>query len=297
MIRLEESENKLAEHEAQRSAILFTRMDAERNYKNLKKAIQYDKIDTETFEKATDLIDKYTSLPGQRLIAMVKRYTAHCSMQLLEENIRRMTSNKGAHIQLIHNFEQFQQKREAQWRAVSVGLAAQRQEAAERLTKDLEQIEESSHGSIFLIKPMFSYRAKLRKKTDMMNKLQQEMDLSDVSDAIMRAPPPPNQVPPQKRRPPHAKVLEPQYVPRQGTDIMGERAMIPMTNIYETESGYVNNEMTGAGLMAHDYTPEPTWKKLDSIPEKTIEDNILLSGGGIGSVIGGGGGAGHVGSA
>jgi len=139
---------------------------------------------------------------------------------------------------------------------------------------------------------MFSYRAKLRKKTDMMNKLQQEMDLSDVSDAIMRAPPPPNQVPPQKRRPPHAKVLEPQYVPRQGTDIMGERAMIPMTNIYETESGYVNNEMTGAGLMAHDYTPEPTWKKLDSIPEKTIEDNILLSGGGIGSVIGGGGAAG-----
>ena len=40
-------------------------MDAERNYKNLKKAIQYDKIDTEAFKKATDLIDKYTSLPGK----------------------------------------------------------------------------------------------------------------------------------------------------------------------------------------------------------------------------------------
>ena len=43
-------------------------------------------------------------------MTMVKRYSAHCSMRLLEENIRRMTGNRGAHIQLIHNFEQFQHK-------------------------------------------------------------------------------------------------------------------------------------------------------------------------------------------
>ncbi|XP_063722781.1 cingulin-like isoform X8 [Symsagittifera roscoffensis] len=285
MIRLEESENKLAEFEAQRSAILFTRMDAERNYRNLKKAIQYDKIDTDTFEKATHLIDKYTSLPGQRLMTMVKRYSAHCSMRLLEENIRRMTGNRGAHIQLIHNFEQFQHKRDSQWRAVSAGLAAQRQEAAEKLTKDLEQIEQQSSGSIFLIKPMFSYKAKLpwinifpelRKKTDGSGKYLTEMELTDVSESKPPPQPPTTHQPHKKRLaalPP--KVLDPQFVPEppMGTD----RPFLPMTNIYETESGYVNNEMTGAGLMAVDYTQVPTWKKMDSVAENVIEDNMLLS--------------------
>ena len=52
-------------------------------------------------------------------------------------------------------------QREAQWRAVSVGLAAKRQETAQKLTEDLEAIENNSHGSIFLIKPMFAYKAKL----------------------------------------------------------------------------------------------------------------------------------------
>ncbi|XP_075259869.1 uncharacterized protein LOC142351616 [Convolutriloba macropyga] len=238
-----------------------------------------------------------SNLQCQRLITMVKRYSAHCSMKLLEENIRRMTSNKGAHIQLIHNFEHFQQKREAQWRAVSVGLAAQRQEAAERLTKDLEQIEETTHGSIFLIKPMFSYRAKLpwinifpelRKKGDGMGG---DMDLSDVSDVKAVPPQVPQTNQPHKKRLlslPH-KSIEPQYIPQH--DLMGvaERQLIPMTNLYETESGYVNNEMTGAGLMAQDFTQEPTWKKLDSIAEKVIEENVLLSSGGIGGVGGMGG--------
>uniref|UniRef100_A0A2C9L7J5 Uncharacterized protein n=1 Tax=Biomphalaria glabrata TaxID=6526 RepID=A0A2C9L7J5_BIOGL len=70
------------------SSVLFTRLDSERNAKIMRKAVIEDKLNPERYKEAIAKMDKYVSLPAQRLAHLVKKYVHHCRMKKIEENVK-----------------------------------------------------------------------------------------------------------------------------------------------------------------------------------------------------------------
>lgn len=63
---------------------MFTRLDAERNAKNLKRALIRNKLSEERYQEAVDKMDAYVSLPAKRLAELVKKYVHHRNMLRIE---------------------------------------------------------------------------------------------------------------------------------------------------------------------------------------------------------------------
>jgi hypothetical protein len=62
-------------------SIMFTRLDAERNAKSLKKAIGKGNVSESDFNDALKLMNDYVSIPAQRFVAIVKKYTRFKNFQ------------------------------------------------------------------------------------------------------------------------------------------------------------------------------------------------------------------------
>jgi hypothetical protein len=60
---------------------MFSRLDAERNAKILKRAINENRINDGDVTKAFDHMSNYISLPAKRLVTIVTRYRHHHAMQ------------------------------------------------------------------------------------------------------------------------------------------------------------------------------------------------------------------------
>ena len=63
------------------SSIMFTRLDAERNSKILKRAVNERRLSDDSFSVIMEHMDHYVSLPAQRLAHIVRRYSHHRSMK------------------------------------------------------------------------------------------------------------------------------------------------------------------------------------------------------------------------
>jgi len=63
---------------------MFTRLDAERNAKNLKRAVSNKRLPEEKYKAAVTKMDEYVSLPAKRLAELVKKYVHHVNMQRIE---------------------------------------------------------------------------------------------------------------------------------------------------------------------------------------------------------------------
>lgn len=63
---------------------MFTRLDAERNAKNLKRAMNNNKVTEEMYQQAVDKMDAYISLPARRFAELVKKYVHHKNMLRIE---------------------------------------------------------------------------------------------------------------------------------------------------------------------------------------------------------------------
>lgn len=63
---------------------MFTRLDAERNAKNLKRAMSHNKLTEDRYKEAVDKMDAYVSLPAKRLAELVKKYVHHRNMMRIE---------------------------------------------------------------------------------------------------------------------------------------------------------------------------------------------------------------------
>nr|XP_006825697.1 PREDICTED: uncharacterized protein LOC102802584 [Saccoglossus kowalevskii] len=68
----------------QDSAIMFTRLDWERNQRALKKGVASEKVQSEVYNNAVDAMEQYVDLPSQRLVHLVKKYTHHVQMKQIE---------------------------------------------------------------------------------------------------------------------------------------------------------------------------------------------------------------------
>ncbi|CAH1252150.1 Hypp9224 [Branchiostoma lanceolatum] len=142
------------------SAIMFSRLDSERNAKSLKKAVNSGRLSPDVYEEVVGMMDQYVEIPGKRLRHLAEKYLHHSEMKAVEENVRRSSSLNGDVFKLLEKMETLQNKRAQKWSAQMDHMGDHRVRLANLLMDTLETIEQES--GIFLIKPMFAYRGRAR---------------------------------------------------------------------------------------------------------------------------------------
>jgi hypothetical protein len=60
---------------------MFTRLDAERNVKSMKRAVLTKRLSQDSYNTVIQEMNQYVRLPGRRLAELVKRYRHHCIMK------------------------------------------------------------------------------------------------------------------------------------------------------------------------------------------------------------------------
>ena len=63
------------------SSLMFTRLDAERNVKSMKRAVLTKRLSQDSYNTVIQEMNQYVTLPGRRLAELVKRYRHHCMMK------------------------------------------------------------------------------------------------------------------------------------------------------------------------------------------------------------------------
>ncbi|XP_006820794.1 uncharacterized protein LOC102802795 [Saccoglossus kowalevskii] len=95
----------------QDSAIMFTRLDWERNQRALKKGVASEKVQSEVYNNAVDAMEQYVDLPSQRLVHLVKKYTHHVQMKQIEEGVRQSQNLDDDVFNLLDKMEALQNTR------------------------------------------------------------------------------------------------------------------------------------------------------------------------------------------
>lgn len=140
------------------SAIMFTRLDSERNAKIMKKAVNEKKLDPNRYKEAVVQMDEYVNLPAQRLAHLVRKYVHHCRMKEIEENVQKSQSLNQNVFELFDKMEALQNQRAKRWADRMDEMGVERYRLASMLMETLDSIEQES--GLFLIKPMYSYRGR-----------------------------------------------------------------------------------------------------------------------------------------
>ncbi|XP_052692637.1 uncharacterized protein LOC128170920 isoform X5 [Crassostrea angulata] len=140
------------------SAIMFTRLDSERNAKIMKRAVNDERLDTNKYKDAVTTMDEYVSLPAKRLGHLVRKYVHHSRMKDIEENVKKSKSLDENVFEILDKMEALQNKRAKRWADKMDDMGSERMRLANLLMETLDSIEQES--GIFLIKPMYSYRGR-----------------------------------------------------------------------------------------------------------------------------------------
>ncbi|XP_048750682.2 myosin heavy chain, striated muscle-like isoform X3 [Ostrea edulis] len=138
------------------SAIMFTRLDSERNAKIMKRAVNDERLDTNKYKDAVTTMDEYVSLPAKRLGHLVRKYVHHSRMKDIEENVKKSKSLDENVFEILDKMEALQNQRAKRWADKMDDMGSERMRLANLLMETLDSIEQES--GIFLIKPMYSYR-------------------------------------------------------------------------------------------------------------------------------------------
>jgi len=158
--------NQLAELRSTRSAssgrtsssIMFTRLDAERNGKTLKRAVNEGRLSDSSFSVIMENMDNYVGLPAKRLAHIVRRYSHHRSMKDIEQSLKQGGNLDEGVFSTLERMESLQNKRAQRWGDKMDSLANDRERLAEQLTACFENLEHET--GIFLIKPVYSMKGR-----------------------------------------------------------------------------------------------------------------------------------------
>ncbi|KAK3732288.1 hypothetical protein QZH41_014424 [Actinostola sp. cb2023] len=141
------------------SSIMFSRLDAERNAKILKRAINEKRLTDDDVTNAFDHMSDYVSLPAKRLSVIVQRYRHHYAMQQIEEQLKRNGGNLTENVlQTLEKMERLQNDRAKRWCCKMDDLAETRGRLAQLMMETFEKLENDT--GIFLIKPVLSYHSR-----------------------------------------------------------------------------------------------------------------------------------------
>ncbi|KAK6184648.1 hypothetical protein SNE40_007080 [Patella caerulea] len=149
---------QLSQAPSPESSIMFTRLDAERNAKIMKKAVNDAKLDQNKYKDAVSQMDKYVSLPAQRLAHLVQKYVHHYRMKYIEETVQKSRTLDDDVFDVLDKMEDLQNQRAKRWADKMDEMGTERLRMANLLMETLDSIENES--GIFLIKPMYSYRGR-----------------------------------------------------------------------------------------------------------------------------------------
>ncbi|XP_052240245.1 myosin-11-like [Dreissena polymorpha] len=97
------------------SAIMFTRLDSERNAKIMKKAVHEDKLDPNRYKEAVVQMEEYVSLPAQRLSHLVRKYVHYVRMKEIEANVQKSESLNENVFEILDKMEALQSRRAKRW--------------------------------------------------------------------------------------------------------------------------------------------------------------------------------------
>lgn len=140
------------------SSILFTRLDADRNAKILKRAVNERRLSDDSFSVILEHMDNYVSLPAQRLAHIVRRYSHHRSMKDIEQSLKHGGSLDERVFSTLDRMEALQNRRAQRWGDKMDRYAGERERLAEQLTACFENLEQET--GIFLIKPVYSFKGR-----------------------------------------------------------------------------------------------------------------------------------------
>ncbi|XP_033725875.1 myosin-6-like isoform X4 [Pecten maximus] len=156
--RLRPQSDTTSPHGTTDSAIMFTRLDSERNSKIMKRAVNDQKMNADKYKDALDKMEDYVGLPAQRFAHLVRKYVHHSRMKEIEENVKKSKSLNENVFEILDKMEALQNERAKTWADKMDQMGSERLRLANLLMETLDSIEQES--GIFLIKPMYSYRGR-----------------------------------------------------------------------------------------------------------------------------------------
>ncbi|XP_060075166.1 uncharacterized protein LOC132554861 [Ylistrum balloti] len=172
--RLRPQSDTTSPHGTTDSAIMFTRLDSERNAKIMKRAVNDQKMNTEKYKDALVKMEDYVGLPAQRFAHLVRKYVHHSRMKEIEENVKKSKSLNENVFEILDKMEALQNERAKTWADKMDQMGSERIRLANLLMETLDSIEQES--GIFLIKPMYSYRGRFKY-------LNAPLTIRDIKDA------------------------------------------------------------------------------------------------------------------
>ncbi|XP_033725885.1 myosin-6-like isoform X14 [Pecten maximus] len=172
--RLRPQSDTTSPHGTTDSAIMFTRLDSERNSKIMKRAVNDQKMNADKYKDALDKMEDYVGLPAQRFAHLVRKYVHHSRMKEIEENVKKSKSLNENVFEILDKMEALQNERAKTWADKMDQMGSERLRLANLLMETLDSIEQES--GIFLIKPMYSYRGRSKY-------LNAPLTIRDIKDA------------------------------------------------------------------------------------------------------------------
>ncbi|XP_021373672.1 uncharacterized protein LOC110463415 isoform X3 [Mizuhopecten yessoensis] len=156
--RLRPQSDTTSPHGTTDSAVMFTRLDSERNCKIMKRAVNDQKMEADKYKDALVKMEDYVGLPAQRFAHLVRKYVHHSRMKEIEENVKKSKSLNENVFEILDKMEALQNERAKTWADKMDQMGSERLRLANLLMETLDSIEQES--GIFLIKPMYSYRGR-----------------------------------------------------------------------------------------------------------------------------------------
>ncbi|CAF1034542.1 unnamed protein product [Rotaria sordida] len=158
-------------------SIMFTRLDAERNEQTLQQAVYKGKVHETTCNELNEAMTDYINLPSQQLSNLVKRYIQHRRAAEIEHRIENhLYDNETKNV--LEKMELLYERRSNQISKYISDIRQQRANLARTLTEKFDYLEDES--SIFLIRPVYSYRGRIAAQSYMKyEKLRREVLLKE----------------------------------------------------------------------------------------------------------------------
>ncbi|CAF2135435.1 unnamed protein product [Rotaria magnacalcarata] len=157
LMRLQKRLSKIENDGIVEPSIMFTRLDAERNEKLLKQAVDKGKVSETTFSEINETMGDYVRLPSQQFGNIVKRYIQHRKATELEDRIQSETFDNETK-SVMERMGSYYERRSGKISERISSIRQHRTALARSLTEKFDDLEHES--SIFLVRPVYSYQGR-----------------------------------------------------------------------------------------------------------------------------------------
>uniref|UniRef100_A0A1I8JKQ0 M protein repeat protein n=1 Tax=Macrostomum lignano TaxID=282301 RepID=A0A1I8JKQ0_9PLAT len=139
------------------NSLMFTKLDAERNTKTLKRALASRRIGEAAYETAVEAMEEYASVPARRLLTMARRLLHRRTVEQLQRAVQQgdgFTEDRAR--LLLARLEDYEAGANRRYDQIMDRLREERLRLARGLVDTFDDVGESC--SIFLIRPVLSLR-------------------------------------------------------------------------------------------------------------------------------------------